>query len=204
MLKDILAVSGKPGLYKLVSRGSNLSVIESITDKKRMPAYSRDAMVSIGNVLIFTNDGQVSVSEILTLIKEKEENKNISFDVAKAMPDELRGYLAEIVPNFDRDRVYPNEIKKLLKWYDLLISCGITDFSMKEEGEISEDEAITAESKTTEESSQTTASSKLSQAAKSTSGKRASTVKPSKSTGPKPMPKSAPPKKSVVGAKRGS
>jgi hypothetical protein len=184
MLKEILAVSGKPGLYRLVSKGNNLLVIESLSDKKRIPAYTRDKVISLGDVSIFTDDGDVSISEVLTKIKEKEEGKKISIDLSKAETDELRAYLAEVLPNFDRERVYPTDIKKLLKWYDLLIDEGITDFSKKDEEEASVDE-VKEENKRKDLSV-------------------TSSVKPLKATATKPMPKSAAPKKSVVGAKRGS
>ena len=133
MLKEILAVSGKPGLYKLVSKGNNLLIIESLTDKKRIPAYARDKVISLSDVSIYTDDEEVPLSKVLTSIKEKEDGKNISIDLSKAQPDDFRAYLAEVLPNFDRERVYPSDIKKLLKWYELLIANGYTDFSVKEE-----------------------------------------------------------------------
>ena len=205
MLKEILSVSGRPGLYKLVSRGNNLLVIESLSDKKRIPAYTRDKVISLGDVSIFTEESEVSLGEVLTKIKEKEEGKAIAFDYLKADADALRAYLAEALPNFDRDRVYPTDIKKLLKWYDLLIDNEITDFSKKEEeansDEVKEEKEITGDEK---EAPQKTTS----QATKPTQSKRKDasmmSIKPLRATAAKPMPKSAAPKKSVVGAKRGS
>ena len=203
MLKDILAVSGKPGLYRLVSEGKNMSIVESLTDKKRMPTFTRDKIISLSSTSIFIENGQTSVGEVLNSIKEKEEGRNISVEYAKASPDELRAYLAEVLPDFDRERVYPNDIRKLLKWYDLLITCGISDFSIKEEEDAHIDETK-AENETSEESEKTAATVKIVQPAKSTPNKNIIAIKPSKAIGPKPMPKSAAPKKSVVGAKRGS
>ena len=182
MLKEILAVAGKPGLYRLVSKGNNLSIIESLTDKKRIPAYTRDKIISIENVLIFVEDGEVSIGKVLTAIKEKENGGNVSVDYVKADSDELRTYFAEILPNFDRERVYPTDIKKLLKWYDLLIANGITDFSKKDDAEAGADEVKEEKRKDLSPVS----------------------VKPVKATATKPIPKNTTPKKSVVGAKRGS
>jgi len=189
MLKEILSVTGKPGLYKLVSKGSNLSVIESLSDKKRIPAYPRDKIISLGNLTVFTDESDVSIGEVLTKIKEKEEGGKIPFDISKADNDVLRAYLSEALPNFDRERVYPSDIRKMLKWYELLIENGITDFSKKDE-EAGNDEVK-------EEKEPVSASGKRKDSTMST-------IKPGKATAAKPMPKNAAPKKSVVGAKRGS
>ena len=200
MLKEILAVSGKPGLYKLVSRGSNMLIIESLIDKKRIPAYSRDKVISLGDISIYTDEEEAPISEVFTSIKEKEGGKKISVDLPKASPDELRNYLAEVLPNFDRERVYPSDIKKMLKWYDLLIANDITDFSEKEEEMIAEDKS---DDSTEGEKKETKAKS----ATKATSAKRKeSSLTSAKSTNvtkSKPTPKTSTPKKSVVGAKRG-
>ena len=211
MLKEILSVSGKPGLYRLVSRGNNMLVIESLSDKKRIPAYTRDKVISLGDVSIFTDESDVPIGEVLTKIKEKEDGKKIAFDYSKTYAETLQSYLAEVLPNFDRERVYPTDIKKLLKWYDLLIENGITDFSKKEEEEELKEEKIVKEDETSEEEKEaqkTTSTLKASQTAMPASGKRKgsslTSVKPLKTAAAKPMPKSAAPKKSVVGAKRGS
>ena len=205
MLKDILVVTGKPGLYKLVSKGANYSIVESLIDKKRFPVYTHDKIVSIGASYIYTNDGEVSVSEVLASIKEKEESGTVSIDVMKAEVDELRAYLAEVLPNYNRERVYPNDIKKLLKWYDLLIAIGITDFSQEEETNV---EATKEEKETTEEEkeAQKTNTLNMPSVAKSAATKRKdlsmTTVKSAKT--PKSKPINAIPKKSIVGSKRGS
>ena len=207
MLKEILAVSGKPGLYKLISKGNNLLIIESLTDKKRIPAYARDKVISLNDVSIYTDEEEVSVRNVLDSIKEKEGCKNLSIDYSKAQPDELRAYLSEVLPNFDRERVYPSDIKKLLKWYDILITNGITDFSVKEEE--SESDTVAAESGASEdEAAKKTVSAKSdTKASKATSTKRKESslaaVNTAKATKAKPTAKTATPKKSVVGAKRG-
>lgn len=210
MLKEILAVSGKPGLYRLVSQGKKLLIIESLGDKKRIPAYARDKVISLGDISIYTDEDEVSIREVLTSIKEKEGGKNVSIDLGKAQAEELRTYLAEILPNFDRERVYPSDIKKLLKWYDILIADGVTDFSAKEEdedaaeeikdnaAEVSEEEK--AAKKTTKVQS---AASKTTKAASSKRKEGSMTAASAKATKAKPTTKTAAPKKSVVGAKRG-
>jgi hypothetical protein len=135
MLKNILAVTGKPGLFKLVSRGNNMLIVESLLDGKRMPTYARDKIVSLADVSMFTEDEDIALNEVLTKLGAKEGLKVASIDPKKADNDELRAYFASIVPNFDRDRVYPSDIRKLVMWYNILINAGITDFTVEEEGE---------------------------------------------------------------------
>ena len=112
MLKDILAVTGKPGLFKLVSRGNNMLIVESLVDGKRMPTYARDKIVSLADVSMFTEGDDVSLSEVLTKLGAKEGLKVASIDPKKADNDELRAFFAGVLPDFDRDRVYPSDIEK--------------------------------------------------------------------------------------------
>ena len=133
MLKDILSITGKPGLFKLVSRGNNMLIVESLLDGRRMPTYGRDKIVSLGDISMFTDDGDdVTLSSVLESLKAKENAEICPVDVKKASTKELQEYFAEILPNFDRDRVYPSDIKKLITWYNLLIKSGNTDFSIEE------------------------------------------------------------------------
>lgn len=142
MLKTILSVSGKPGLFKLVSQGKNMLIVESLSDKKRVPIYAKDKVISLGDIAIYTEETEVPLYEVLNSVQTKEEGKEISFSPSAAKPEELRSYFAEILPDFDRERVYPSDIKKLLNWYNLLIASDITDFTPKEE-EKKEEEAET-------------------------------------------------------------
>ena len=133
MLKDILSITGKPGLFKLVSRGNNMLIVESLLDGRRMPTYGRDKIVSLGDISMFTEDGDdVTLSSVLESVKAKENAQLCPIDIKKATTKELQTYFAEILPNFDRDRVYPSDIKKLISWYNLLVKNGITDFSIDE------------------------------------------------------------------------
>lgn len=140
MLKTILSISGKPGLYKMVSQGKNMLIVESLVDKKRIPAYAKDKVISLGDIAIYTNDSEVPLYEVLNSIKEKENGEKPSLELSKATSDDLRNYLAEVLPDFDRERVYPSDIKRLISWYNLLLNAGITDFSPEEsETEASEE-----------------------------------------------------------------
>ncbi len=133
MLKTILSISGKPGLYKLVTQGKNMLIVESLIDKKKIPAYAKDKVISLGDIAIYTETEEEPLYKVLTSIKEKEEGKACSFNAQKANPEELREYMAGILPNFDRERVYPSDIRKLITWYNLLIKAGITDFAPENE-----------------------------------------------------------------------
>ena len=150
MLKKILSVSGKPGLYKLVSQGKSMLIVEALIDGRRLPVYAREKIISLGDIAIYTDGDEVPLYEVLNSVKAKEEGKAVSsIDAVRATPDELRAYMAEVLPNFDRDRVYPTDIKRLLSWYNLLISAGITDFDPQESAEEEDVEAPEATAKET-------------------------------------------------------
>jgi len=200
MLNEILAVSGKSGLFKLVSKTKNFLIIESLIDNKRIPVNANDKVISLGNLSIYTDDGEVPVHDVFSAILKKEEGKSIPFDAKDAQPEELRAYLAEVLPNFNRERVYPSDIKKTLKWYDLLIANGITDFSKEE------DEEKPAEEATVENEPATPTPTPTSTSTPTPSAKRKESLKasqPAKVAKAKPTPKTTTPKRSVVGAKRG-
>lgn len=129
MLETILAISGKPGLYKLVSRGNRSLIVETLDEaKKRMPAFAADKVISLADIAMYTDEGEVPLREVLSNLKKKENGEVSAFDYRKASKDELEAYFAEVLPNYDRDRVYPTDIKKLVGWYNLLVKAGITDF----------------------------------------------------------------------------
>ncbi len=129
MLETILAISGKPGLYKLVSRGSRNLIVESIdAAKKRMPAFATDQVISLADIAMYTDAEEIPLRDVLNSMKEKENGAKATLDPKKASRDELGAYLAEVLPNYDRDRVYPADIKKLIAWYNILVEAGLTDF----------------------------------------------------------------------------
>ena len=127
MLKEILSVTGKPGLFKLVSQGKNMLIIESLIDGKRIPAYTKDKVVSLGDIAIFTEDAEVPLGQVLESVKAKENGGICSIDT-KVDNDKLRKYMLEVLPEYDRERVYPSDIRKMIAWYNILINAQITDF----------------------------------------------------------------------------
>ena len=132
MLKTILSISGKPGLFKLISQAKNMLIVESLQTGKRQPAYAHEKIISLGDIAIFTDEEDVPLSEVLNAIKKKEKGAKVKLDIKKADNETLRAYLAEVLPNFDRERVYPTDIKKLISWYNLLVETGNTDFVEEE------------------------------------------------------------------------
>lgn len=133
MLKTILSISGKPGLYKLISQAKNMLIVESISpEKRRMPAYGNEKITSLADIAMYTDDSEKPLKEVLASIKEKEKGAIASIDPKKASADELRSYFAEILPDYDRERVYTADIKKLISWYNILVTNGITDFEDEE------------------------------------------------------------------------
>lgn len=136
MQQTILAISGKPGLYKLVTRGKNNLIVEALdATHRRQPAFATDRITSLSDIAMFTDDEDVSLMDVLESMKTLEEGKKASIDIKKASNDELREYFAKVLPNFDRDRVHNSDIKKLVQWYNILVENGITDFKNEEEKE---------------------------------------------------------------------
>lgn len=128
MLKTILAISGKPGLYKLISQAKNMLIVENIADKKRMPIYASDKVISLGDIAMYTDANEVPLANVLESVKQKENGEEVKLDYKKASGTELHAFMAEVLPQYDRDRVHSSDIKKLIQWYNLLISSGESDF----------------------------------------------------------------------------
>lgn len=128
MLREILAITGKPGLFKIVSQGNRMLVVEELTTKKRFPAHTRDKVVSLGDIAMYTDSGDKPLGEILDIVYAHNDGKAI--DVKGLVKEgRLREEFEAILPDFDKDRVYDNDIKKLFTWYNLLLQNGMTKFS---------------------------------------------------------------------------
>ena len=136
MLKNILSIAGKPGLYKFISQGKNMIIDESIdASKKRLPAYGNEKIISLADIAIYTDDAEVPLANVLESMKLKENAEPASIDPKKATTEQLREYLSEVLPKFDRDRVYATDIRKLITWYNILTANGITEFKQVEQSE---------------------------------------------------------------------
>lgn len=129
MQQTILAIAGKPGLYKLISRGKNNLVVEALdATHRRMPAFGTDRITSPADIAMFTDADDVPLMDVLESLKTLEGGKASTFDYKKASGQQLFDYFAKVLPNFDRDRVHGSDIKKLVQWYNILVENGITDF----------------------------------------------------------------------------
>lgn len=127
-LREIIAITGKPGLYRIVSNGNRMFIVENIADNKRMPVGQRDKVVSLGDIAMYTDAEDLPLGVILDRLYERHEGK--ALDVKGLMAEgKLAETFAEVVPDFDRDRVYPTDIKKLFTWYNLLAAAGLKDFA---------------------------------------------------------------------------
>lgn len=134
MLKKILSISGRPGLFKLVSQAKGALIVEALSTGKRTLAYSHDKVTSLGDIAMYTQSGEEPLYKVLDSVKKKE-NGAVASVSPKADKEVLRTYFAEILPDFDTERVYPTDISKLISWYNILVQSGITDFSVKEKRE---------------------------------------------------------------------
>lgn len=125
----ILSVSGKPGLYKLVSRAKMNLIVESLDEThRRVPVFASDRVTSLSDIAMYTNSDDVPLMNILDSVLKKEEGKECSLNWRKCTKEELHDYFASVLSDYDRDRVHDSDIKKLLQWYDILVKNGVTDF----------------------------------------------------------------------------
>lgn len=128
-METILSIAGKPGLYRLISRGNRNLIVESLDDtKRRMPVFATDRVTSLADIAMFTQGDDVPLWKVLKGVADKEGNKKASINFRKTSGKELREYFAQVLPDYDEERVHDSDIRKLLQWYDILIGCGISDF----------------------------------------------------------------------------
>lgn len=128
-METILSIAGKPGLYRLVSRGKMNLIVESLDEARhRMPAFASDRVTSLADIAMYTDSDDVPLWQVLESLGEKEEKKECGLNYKKCSKQELHDFFAEVLPNYDRDRVHDGDIRKLIQWYNLLVKNGITDF----------------------------------------------------------------------------
>ena len=135
MIKKILAISGKPGLYKLISRGNKSLIVETVDEqKKRIPAFGADRVVSLGDISIYTNDdSEVPLATVFESIKTNYGEKPLDLSPKKASQDAIIAFFTKVLPNYDTDRVRVSDMRKVLSWYNILVADGFTEFVSKEE-----------------------------------------------------------------------
>lgn len=132
MFERILTISGKPGLYRLLSSGRNMFIVEILdASKKRMPVHNSDKVVMLDDIAIYTDTEEVPLRDVFAKIYEKE-NGVLPFDMKMATPEEMVEYFEGVMPDYDRERVYLTHIKKMFQWYNILVSNDVVDFVSEE------------------------------------------------------------------------
>lgn len=131
MLKDILSISGYGGLYKYVSQGRNGIIVESLEDKKRMPAHASAKVSALDDISVFTETDDMSLKDVMKAIFDKE-NGGPAIDY-KSSDSELKKYFGVVIPSYDKDRVYTSDIKKIINWYNILHKHNLLNFEEKVE-----------------------------------------------------------------------
>lgn len=123
-LSGILAIGGYPGLFKMVSQMKSGLVVESILDGKRMPAYSTQKILALEDISIYTDEDDVPLADVFGLLFKKTGGK-VGPNHKKASIQELSEFLASVLPNYDKERVYNSDLKKLFQWFNLLTEKGL-------------------------------------------------------------------------------
>lgn len=135
VLKDLMAITGSPGLYKFIAQGKNAVIVENLESGKRTSAHAAAKISSLEDIAVFTETEEIPLSEVFDRIYEKEEGAEAINP--KSPPEELKSYFAGLLPEYDRERVYLSDIKKIIQWYNILHSL---DMLQKEEIEEEEKE----------------------------------------------------------------
>ena len=125
-IKLIMSIAGHHGLFKYIAEGRNGVIVENLEDKKRINAYSSFKISSLSDIAIFTDSGEVALKDVLMKIKEKENGGPALSP--KASNDELKKFLESILPDYDREKVYVSDIKKLVSWYNILQKADMLEF----------------------------------------------------------------------------
>jgi hypothetical protein len=133
-LKDLMAISGYPGLYRFISQGRNAIIVESLEDKKRMSAYSTSRISTLEEIAVFTENEELPLAEVLKKMYRHSGGKEVISH--KSHADEIKRYFEAVLPEYDRDRVYVSDMKKIIQWYNLLLKYGLLKF---EDDELRED-----------------------------------------------------------------
>jgi len=137
-IEKIVSIAGKPGLFLVISQGKNSLIVESLEDKKRLPITNLQNISALSDIAIYTHEEEVPLRDVFYSIFEKEKGaKSIDKNADKK---ELMSYFSEVLPNFDEERVYPSNIKKVVQWYNLLVDAGFDFESLKEVEEENKEE----------------------------------------------------------------
>jgi len=143
MLKGILAIAGQPGLFKVISEGKNNVIIESLITGKKSTAYADAKMSTLEDIAIYTSEEDMPLKKVFKKIADKE-NGGQAISI-KSTPEEIKKYFGEVLPEYDKERVYFSDIKKVIIWYNLLNEKGLLNFEDEKPEETPADETSAAE-----------------------------------------------------------
>lgn len=132
MLREIISITGKPGLFRLLSQGKGSLIVEELGTGRRFPAHGRDKIVSLGDIAMYTESGDTPLGEILDKVYAHNEGKAIDIRSFAGRKGAFKDEFGAIVEDFDRDRVHESDVKKLFTWYNILIANGFDKFAEEE------------------------------------------------------------------------
>ena len=137
-LKEILAISGQPGLYKYVAQSTRGVIVESLLDGRRMNASSNARVSALSEISMFTEGDDIALADVFTRIYAHTGGQP-AID-PKSSPEALKAAFAEVLPEYDRERVHVSDIKKCFSWYNLLVGVGFTEFKLPVEEDAAAEE----------------------------------------------------------------
>ncbi len=146
-LKGILAISGYRGLFKLVKQTQTGFIVESLLDGKRMQAFASSKISTLTDIAIYTEDDEVPLKELLVTIFKQNNQEKLSI-TSKSSAKDLKDFFAEVLPNYDKERVYVSDIKKIVTWYNLLVENNLIDLKEEEKEEKVDDNSTENEEET--------------------------------------------------------
>jgi hypothetical protein len=184
VLKDIMAISGQPGLFKFIAQGKNAIIVEHLETKRRGSAFNTARVSSLDEITVYTQKEDLPLGKVFDLIFDKESGgPAIDF---RSDPEKLKSYLGEVVPDYDREKVYNSDIRKILQWYNILHGLNLLVKEEPEPKEKPEEEKPAKEKKPSEE----TGKKKEPAGKKKSASKKAEPAGKKKAPKPRPKPKS--------------
>ena len=130
-LTKILAITGRPGLYKMITQGKNTVIVESLIDQKRIPVFGHEKMSTLEEISIFTTGEDLPLKDLLKTLHEKLEQQP-AIDPKSSDDKTLKAFFESVVPDYDKERVYSSDIKKILNWYNMLVDSNMLEFEEEE------------------------------------------------------------------------
>lgn len=128
--REIITIAGQPGLFRYIAQGSHGVIVEALSDGKRTNATGSAKISSLAEIALFVDAGEMPLAEVFTAMFKRAGGKEML--AAKSSPELLKAHFAEVVPEYDRDRVHVSDMKKIVGWFNMLLAAGMTDFSLPE------------------------------------------------------------------------